>query len=828
MIGKLGKGTGALGLMQYLLRTHDHNGEVRSHIELIGGTFSGQTPREIGKEFEAFHTLRPTLKRHVVHMSLRLAPGDRTLSIEEWRELGTAWAQNMGFDGYAIVMHGNHIHIACSRIKLDGSIVSDGWDWRRSEAIIRDLEHRHGLHRVEPSHLLEPGRARQHRKSPGLSEIALAERGQVPTAEIMRDLLDAALARSTTITQFIEHLESAGVDVRANIASTGRLSGFSYAMDHQLFTAKGLGRKYTYSSLIAGGLTYEPDRDAEAIERTRGSSKTGAYRGDNAEDRSDGTSRNGGQSTVGTRSGKHSSLNHTSGTQRRPHDRADQRHVSADRDEGGVRRQANQQFSINVSERSKTGIDVGEGCGTSDQTPCERYRPNNSRNSPTQSTNDGAGIPERDLTNIGGGDVSIPSRPFVLEDELGPAPDTKDATAWARYWARWAAILKRKSEALSALQVRPRSSGIPLLTPAPWQLRPGPAIEHVSALTGIMGTPGSQRTLNNLIDQVAAFRACGADVFEVQPIPPKGSNLKPERIREWTAETLCTPKTVGWLRKMNAGGHDIYIRPAPRPDGLCLPLAFLDDMDADQVLQIEKAGIVFAILVESSAGRYHGWTRLSHGLLKRDELTSCGRELSNRFETDSAAIDWRRFGRACGFTNRKPSRVIPGRGAPFALMRKHSSEVSPLGAEILAAARSNLARATIARPTERTLPHQHQPGHANRQLTTLDANQIKSVNVATAFLDARAKFLQVKADGSPDHSSRDFSAVLALMNGGFDDEQIALAMYNARPDLNQKANSRAYVDRTIEKARGFAYGSEQPAYRPRPNFLRPAKTTLGR
>src|SRR3546814_8214673 len=91
----------------------------------------------------------------------------------------------MGFTGYMIVSHGDHIHVAASRICLDGSVVSDAHDWRRSESLIRDIERDFGLRQIEASHLLEPERAGDHRKAPTMARIALAERGKAsPSAQV--------------------------------------------------------------------------------------------------------------------------------------------------------------------------------------------------------------------------------------------------------------------------------------------------------------------------------------------------------------------------------------------------------------------------------------------------------------------------------------------------------------------------------------------------------------------------------------------------------------------------------------------------------------------
>src|SRR3546814_6939287 len=68
MIGKLLKGRGARGLINYLLGTHDHNGDERPRAEVIGGTLAGRNERELAAELRRFHPLRPHLGVPVAHM----------------------------------------------------------------------------------------------------------------------------------------------------------------------------------------------------------------------------------------------------------------------------------------------------------------------------------------------------------------------------------------------------------------------------------------------------------------------------------------------------------------------------------------------------------------------------------------------------------------------------------------------------------------------------------------------------------------------------------------------------------------------------------------
>ncbi|PLS21673.1 hypothetical protein C0U40_09250 [Amylibacter cionae] len=58
----------------------------------------------------------------------------------EWAQIFDLWAEQMGFDGYMTVCHGNLIHIAADRIRLDGSVVGDSHDYRRSEAVFHENE----------------------------------------------------------------------------------------------------------------------------------------------------------------------------------------------------------------------------------------------------------------------------------------------------------------------------------------------------------------------------------------------------------------------------------------------------------------------------------------------------------------------------------------------------------------------------------------------------------------------------------------------------------------------------------------------------------------
>ncbi|WP_069301749.1 relaxase/mobilization nuclease domain-containing protein [Neptunicoccus sediminis] len=264
-IGNLTKGGNATGLVEYLLAEHDHKGEVRHRADIVGGTL-GFEEGAAKTHLDAFKNLRPSLNRNMVHLSISLTQEDRKLSDHEWAQIGDLWAERMGFEGYMTVCHGDHIHIAASRIRLDGSVVSDSHDYRRSEAVIREIEERFDLVRVEPSHLLDPAKARDHIAAPKRGEFEMAHRGVISSKAQLQDLLKDLTSAPITATDFVEALEACGVDVRPNVSeTTGRLSGFSFGLEGHHISASKLGRSFTLKNLIERGFSYEPDRDFPAV-----------------------------------------------------------------------------------------------------------------------------------------------------------------------------------------------------------------------------------------------------------------------------------------------------------------------------------------------------------------------------------------------------------------------------------------------------------------------------------------------------------------------------------------------------------------------------------
>jgi hypothetical protein len=242
----------------------------------------------------------------------------------------------------------------------------------------------------------------------------------------------------------------------------------------------------------------------------------------------------------------------------------------------------------------------------------------------------------------------------------------------------------------------------------------------------------------------------------------------------------------------------VYLRPAARADGLAPPLVFVDDVSEEQAGKIQGAGYAWLCLVESSPGNNHGWVNLGGEPRPRAEISAAAKILAREFGADPSSADWRHYGRAVGFTNRKPSRAVNGL-QPFARLRIRSELTSPAGDALLVRARTDLAAEAAQRRMQKA-------SEAREARVSLFGGDQAMSDIVARFHAARARHR------GPDQSdsAADFSACMAMMNHGFSDEQVAAALREARPDLaDRHADAADYIHRTVERARERAYGGDQ-------------------
>ncbi|WP_407257240.1 relaxase/mobilization nuclease domain-containing protein [Klebsiella pneumoniae] len=257
---KIKRGKNFSGVVHYALKPGAHH---KSDPVVIGGNMLSDSAVELIAEFDSTKHLRLDVAKAVWHNSLRLPDGE-TLTNEQWSIIADDYMKRMGFSDTHLrcyVLHdddGQHIHIIASRIDLNGGKLYLGRNENLiSTQIISKLEIAHGLTVTKTAS--PPSQAQPKRKRVSRNEKMLSERtGVLSPREALQQILDKSLSDKPDLLTFIKRLEEAEVSWKANIASTGKMNGFSFEYTGIAFKASQLGKSYSWANL-SNRLNYNPD-----------------------------------------------------------------------------------------------------------------------------------------------------------------------------------------------------------------------------------------------------------------------------------------------------------------------------------------------------------------------------------------------------------------------------------------------------------------------------------------------------------------------------------------------------------------------------------------
>ena len=258
---KIKRGKNFSGVVHYALKPGAHH---KSDPVVIGGNMLGDSALELIAEFDSTKHLRQDVAKPVWHNSLRLPDGE-SLSNDQWVSVADDYIKKMGFSDTHLrcyVLHddpaGQHIHIIASRIDLNGGKLYLGRNENLiSTRIISELEIAHGLTVTKTA--LSITTKQQKRRKVSRNEQMLSERTGLPSPkEALQQILDKSLEDTPDLLTFIKRLEEAEVSWKANIASTGKMNGFSFEYTGIAFKASQLGKRYSWANL-SNRLKYNPD-----------------------------------------------------------------------------------------------------------------------------------------------------------------------------------------------------------------------------------------------------------------------------------------------------------------------------------------------------------------------------------------------------------------------------------------------------------------------------------------------------------------------------------------------------------------------------------------
>ncbi len=233
------------------------------------------------------------------------------------------------------------------------------------------------------------------------------------------------------------------------------------------------------------------------------------------------------------------------------------------------------------------------------------------------------------------------------------------------------------------------------------------------------------------------------------------------------------PTALRWLRRENARGANIFIRPSGIHQ-----LSLVDDLTADAIAMMKRAGFEPALVVETSPVNYQAW--LKHGrILDQATSTAAARELTRRFGGDPSSADWRHFGRLAGFTNQKPRRRLPNGMQPFAKLCEGTGRSYPGANQFLDKVAAIVAHERAERATRKTV----------------------ALHPSSLSIEALRSFHDDSRYGGDLHRA-DFAWAIYAASRGLSEHEIREAILDGR-DLSKKGRfgrQLDYAERTAIKA----------------------------
>lgn len=241
MISKQKKGKDFYGVLMY--NQKKINAGVGSVLDsnINMGTVIQQT-----KEFNLIRQLKPNLSKAVYHVSLNLPYTDK-LTDEEFRDLSKDYLEAMGFENcqYIVYKHSDqehsHVHIVANRVKFSGDVVSDSQDYKRSEALVRELEKKYNLTQFVPkqeSNVLSKGEIEKCLRT-----------GNVPERLELQNIIFEIINHNVNLKDFVKKLNRKGVQVKLNQSSSGFISGISFEFKTTNYKGSDVHKKLSWNNI---------------------------------------------------------------------------------------------------------------------------------------------------------------------------------------------------------------------------------------------------------------------------------------------------------------------------------------------------------------------------------------------------------------------------------------------------------------------------------------------------------------------------------------------------------------------------------------------------
>ncbi|MCP3967033.1 MAG: relaxase/mobilization nuclease domain-containing protein [Lentisphaerae bacterium] len=721
MKAHVNRGSGFRGVLDYALRK-DKNAEI------IGGNMVGETSRALAAEFKASRELRPECERPVWHCSLSL-PKNEKAGDERWSSIAEKHLKNMDIDPdkhqYVVIQHKDteydHIHIIASRIGLDGEIWKGQWEARKAIQSTQKLEKEFGLSQTKG---LEEKRTEKRLTS---NEINMAARTKkAPTRAILQNHIAEALEDKPTTAVFLERMAISNIGVRPNIASTGRMSGISFELEGIKFKGSQLGKGYSWAGLQKKGLDYEQDRDREVLNRAKDQTN---YRADGGVEKA----------TKGNNPGI----------------------CDTDRAYG----------AINGSISRRSSIEDGRDKRTQQGDASRKFETGKAMEPGTKRGGKGVGEVSARDNRCEKRDNVCKNRHISNGEQVANVALSSDHRGFS--WGSSAQRIRDLAEPVlsnteKGKEMGPNGGKIKGFI----DVRQGDRHEEDGVVFG-------KRIDRTRLAVQRQLKAMGCKVYEIGIRDQETGKMMN---RELTLEQV--ENSVAWLKRMNAKGSDIYIRPAKNEThGLVL----VDDVDGIKLEEMKANGHNACCIVETSPENHQAWVKLSSQKgLSDAQRTDIAKNLAQIYDADRNSADHRHYGRLAGFTNRKSEHENRYGQQPYCLLRNHSGVIA-----------LNASKLTYESGTK--LKEQEK----QRRIQAIKTYEPTSRWHKSAVDEYKSemKRLYNRYGNKIDWSKADWMVCKDMACKRYDADEIKKTMEEASPNLfdRKKGHVQDYVKRTVDK-----------------------------
>jgi hypothetical protein len=273
--------------------------------------------------------------------------------------------------------------------------------------------------------------------------------------------------------------------------------------------------------------------------------------------------------------------------------------------------------------------------------------------------------------------------------------------------------------------------------------------------------------------------AMGVDTFEVGIRDRAGRML----LRTWSkSETL---QAIPWLKRENAKGADVYVRPAGQTNA---GLILVDDLNRGQLTRMKAEGLNPASVTETSPDNFQAWVRVHEKRLDPALATEVAAMLATEYEGDPNSADWRHFGRLAGLTNTKPRHKDTNGRSPYVLAHDSVGKLALGGPTLVQLAAQRL------RERQGTQEHRIRLKATETCLErTNERNPIHTYQLGF-------KTLYTRFGVALDVSKADYMIGVNMARQGFTAAQIEHAIEQASPELpiRKAGHQTDYVARTVQ------------------------------